>query len=217
MPAGYAGYVSPKALVVPGYTRTAGRFARANNNLEKKYLDSGLGSSGISTTGTFVSTVIPVVQGTTDQTRIGNKITVKNFSIRCAMSMDDQTTGVIVDGHIRVIVYIDKQANGATAATTDILTTAALSSYRNMDTVDRFVILKDKWMQYKVTATNALHTGQGSGQWWKWSKKLNLPVHYAGTTGAITEIKSNNIGVLFISDLSTLNMSMNCRTKFLDG
>lgn len=206
--------------VVPGYTRTVGAYGRANPRgplLEKKFLDTSIVNGSDCSAGTVLNTLNAVPQGTTDQTRIGNKITIKNINLHGFASMDDMTTGVFQDGILRVILYIDKQANGATAAVTDILKTAALASFRNMDQVDRFTILKDKTFLVPVRCTNALHTNQGYRPW-KMNLKCNIPVHFSSTTGAITEIRSNNIGLLYITDSAVTNPAFvgTARIKFLD-
>jgi len=121
-------------------------------------------------------------------------------------------------GMLRVIVYVDKQANGAAAAITDIVKTAALASFRNMDQVDRFDILMDKVFKIGSGGTNALHTDEGK-KYWKINKKCNYPVHFSSTTGAITELKSNNIGILYLADVANVNAAVAsvCRVKFVDA
>jgi len=51
-------------------------------------------------------------------------------------------------------------------------------------------------------------------------KKCNIPIEYSGTTGAITEIRSNNIFLLASSDGQAddlVTMVGNCRVRFSDG
>lgn len=215
---------SPSVSVTPGYTRTVGRYRRSlPNSLEKKYFDVFANNTAISTTGFILDSLNKVPQGTTDVTRIGNKINITNINFRIAFSLDDAGTGTLVNGHCRTIIYIDKQANGAAAAADDILITTgtpgqtALWKYRNMDQTDRFVILKDKIYSCDVISANVLHTAQGSSRWFKFSKKCDIPIHFSSTTGAITEIRSNNIGMLFVSDISTMNYTLQTRVKFIDA
>jgi len=222
------------AMVVPGYTRTGGAYRRsaaarkkAGCTPEKKYLDTTVGSTGISVTGSLVGngfTVVPL--GTGDKERIGNKISVCNFDLKFTFSLDDQTddTTETVRGNVRAILYVDKQTNGSNAAVTDILTTAAIYSFRNMDTVDRFKILMDR--TYNLAPQNAIATAAGDKHIdvgnFGWKKKSVtfknlLPVYYGGSTGAITEQKSNGIGMILISDLATINYTLNARLKYYDN
>lgn len=187
---------------------------------EKKYFETYASLSGDNTSPTIVNLCL-VPQGTTDVTRIANKIDVVNVGVRVAISMDDQTTGVMINGHVRMIIYVDKQCNGASISSTDLLKqstiTNVMASYRNLDNVDRFLILTDEILSFDVLSANALHTLQGSGDWRRWKKKCKIPVHYSSTTGAITELKSNNIGVFFVADNSVTNITYGARIKFYDS
>ena len=52
-----------------------------------------------------------------------------------------------------------------------------------------------------------------------WYAKLNLPVEYSSTTGAITEIKSNNIFLLASTANQTddeITVTATCRLRFTD-
>jgi len=211
-------YIVPSPRVVPGYTRTVGAYKRSiPGNIEKKFFDTACSDTSDMSGGAIVAASLNLIpQGTTDQTRVGNKITIRNVNVRFAISADDQTTGAFAAGAIRIIIYVDKQTNGATAAFTDILKGGQVTSFRNMDQVDRFIILKDKIYAPPVMAANALHTST-SARYYSISKKVNLPVHFSSTTGAITELRSNNIGFLAISDTASANIFNGvARVKFTD-
>lgn len=209
--------------VVPGYTQTRGRYARANSTSQKKYFDTQ-DTNNVATTGNVFASLNLIPAGTTDLTRVGGKCNISNLDVKFAFSLDQQASAVggILSGNVRFIMFIDTQANGATAAVADILTSASIYSFRNMDTVDRFRILCDK--MYNVTPQSAiwngttLYNGVGATKYFKKSwKKMNLPIHFSSTTGAITEIKSNNIGFLMISDNGGINYTLNARVKFYDA
>jgi len=204
--------------VVPGYTRTVGAYGRSLPlSIEKKYLDTSVIDTSDATSGVIIPSLNLVPQGTTDVTRVGNKITIRNINIHGYCNNDDQTTGTFAGSNVRVMVFLDKQANGGPAAVTDLLTTAAITSFRNMDQVDRFVILVDKIIHNPVVATNALHTSNGR-HYWNVNKKCMIPVHFSSTTGAITEVRSNNVGILYVTDTSSANAAANgrARIKFTD-
>lgn len=208
---------APRAtMVVPGYTRTVGAFARSRPGaIEKKYFETAIVSTTDMSAGIIVPSLNLVPQGTTDKTRIGNKINVVNLNMNFHFSQDDQTTLFFGNGPLRMIVYHDKQANGAAAVVTDILTTASILSFRNMDQVERFTILSDKLLNSPEVTANVAHTSN-SVMYKRWAKKMNIPIHFSSTTGAITELKSSNIGVLLIAAVSTTNWTANCRIKYLD-
>jgi len=214
-------FVAPRQTipVTPGYTRIVGSYKRAlPGSLEKKFLDTDVTNFSDVTAGVIVNSLNLVPQGTTDQTRIGNKIIVKNINIHATCNVDDQGTASFRGGVLRVILYVDKQANGATAAVTDILKTAAIHSFRNMDQTDRFDILMDRIIPCTVFGANALHTNEQT-KWWKANKKCDISVHFSSTTGAITELKSNNVGLLYIADSSFVNAAKvgTARIKYVDA
>lgn len=219
------GQAFKKAKIVPGFTRVGGPFARAfkanpsralMGPLEKKYLDVTTTTvSPITTAGAIVSTFTIIAQGTTEVTRVGGKITVTNFNIRGNISGLSQAAGQVGD-IVRIIVFVDKQTNGAAPAVTDLLKTANIYSYLNMDNVDRFQVLKDKFVSINQTGILAA-TSVYENKVFKVNKKLNMPIHYASTTGAITEVKSNNIYLLHISLTGESQISYSARTKFTDA
>lgn len=123
---------------------------------------------------------------------------------------------------VRLILYIDKQANGAAvSAVTDILETASWNSFRNLANQQRFQILSDRKfvMNYTNMASDA--AGQFStasvykqiDKYWK----VNAPIEFSATTGAIGEIRSNNIGVLAISATGRTQLLSKVRLRFSDN
>ena len=48
-------------------------------------------------------------------------------------------------------------------------------------------------------------------------KTCNMPIEYDSTTGAITEIRSNNIGVLLLSRNGVCTFGSKFRVRFSDG
>lgn len=207
--------------VVPGYTRVGGAYgrsnpiARARGMAEKKYQDVDIDAVAAGAAGTFLNTgsFCLIGQGTTKNTRIGNKINICNWNMHGVVYLPSSAT--IVADTMRIIVGIDKQANGATAAVTDVLEVAEYDSFRAMDSVDRFKVLKDKWITLNPQVSGAA-TGSINRHFKINIKNLNLPVHYSSTTGAITELRSNNLFVLLIAQVGNATMDMQSRVKFYD-
>lgn len=209
--------MGPGPMVVkPGFTRTVGAYKRSiPGNIEKKYYDATITQAADSSAGVIIPSLNLIAQGTTDQLRIGNKVNIRNINLKIHCYMDNQVALQPVNGMWRMILYVDKQCNGATAAVTDILKTADWQSFRNMDQVDRFIILKDKVYQLPVYTRDGSYSSQAD-RFFRMSKRMFLPVHFSSTTGAITEIRSNNIGLLLISSASFENTQIYFRTKFTD-
>lgn len=186
---------------------------------EKKYFDGNTIDNTLNVTGgnVFPTLVAGIVQGTTDNTRVGGKICVTNVNIRGFRNMASYGTAAFFGGYLRVILYVDKQTNGNGAIVTDILQSATINAYRNMNNLDRFIILKDKFYKTSVTATNALHTDT-SRQFWKINAKGKWEIQFSGNTGGIADLRSLNIGMLYItSDPNVQSCSLGrCRIKYYD-
>ncbi len=197
-----------------------GRVAIMNGEL--KFHDVDLDDSTISTTGTVTASINLIPQGVTEITRVGRKCTLRSIMWRYDVSLaevDAQPTAVSGD-IVRMILFIDKQANGATATVLDILKSTDYQSFNNLNNSGRFRTLMDKSI-----ALNYLTLGSDGGgvvssaeiiRQGTFFKKINLPVEFSAATGAITEIRSNNIGVLLISRNGIGIFNSKFRVRFSD-
>jgi len=206
-----------------GLLRTGGYYGRYNKPLvstnEKKFKDTTLAATAVPAAGVILSSSVNLIaQGTTESTRIGRKCQLRNIYIHGNISLPSTNTATQTSDIVRLIVYIDKQTNGAAAEVTDILKDADYRSFRNLANQERFVILKDK--TYDISAqAQATGTAQTTGvntYHIKMYKKLDLPIEFSSTTGAITEIKSNNIGIMAIGLSERAEVSYICRIRFDD-
>lgn len=191
---------------------------RSLANQEKKFLDTSIQNTADVSAGVIIPSLNLIPQGVTDVTRVGNKVTLTKVNLRGLAAMEDFGTAAFSGGVLRTILFIDKQTNGATAAVLDILRTAAVLSFRNMDNLDRFIILDDTTIRVPIESANVLHTAISRFPW-SVNKKINVDVHFSGTTGAITELRSSNIGLLYIADLAVVDAAIlgNARVKFVDA
>ncbi len=201
-----------------------------NDDDELKFHDVIVNVNDISSDGQIgKDSVNLIAQGTSESQRIGRKVTLKHIAYRYSYHMDrkqDQTS--IVNGQVvRLILYIDKQANGATAAVTDILEEATDNylSFLNLANKGRFVILMDRSHDlnyYTMTVIDNAGVPNYSSQKIikiadEFQTDLDLPINFNSTAGAITEITSNNIGLLFTStDFNTLDIESRVRIRFTD-
>lgn len=203
------------------YGRFRGRRARANGEL--KFFDTTQATEASGTGGVIHSASLNLIpQGVTESTRVGRKCTITSLMIRGDIEMDSTTTVTDAENRARVIIYLDKQANGATAAVLDILETATIDSFRNLSNSGRFKVLFDKnWIinAAGVFGGTAAPASTDVRRELKWFKKCNVPVEFSATTGAITEIRSNNIGLLSIikNAAATVNLAYTVRIRFSDN
>ncbi len=211
-----------------GYYRKTGfygRYNRRDGGGELKFHDVDLDSASVGTGGAIVASINLIGQNTTESTRIGRKCTLRSIGWRMQISLPEQdavATPAPPD-IIRVILYCDKQTNGAAAAVLDILETADFQSFNNLSNKSRFRVLMDKrWtLNYAGMASdNAAVVSQAAvTQTGVFFKKLNLPLEFSGTAdpSTITEIRSNNLGVLLITQTGAMNFNSKIRLRFSDG
>lgn len=147
------------------------------------------------------------------------------IDLHVQLKLPATTTVGNADDIVRYILYCDKQCNGATATVSDILEEVTpggndptYRSHLNLANMNRFKILHDK--TYKMIAPNG---GPAAGPIWqsgpdiryfKIKKRVHLPIEFDSTTGAITEIRSNNIGVLVIGEGGIAVLTGTYRVRF---
>ncbi len=204
------------AAIVPGFTSNRGFFGRFAQGGELKFFDQDIDDALIASGGTISDSLIKIAQGTTEVTRIGRKATIRSINWRFDIQLGTQTAGSATNDIVRIILYLDKQCNGATAAVLDILETADYQSFNNLGNKGRFRTLMDRTYDVNLTAGGGNGTAEDYGAYIvsdTFFKKVNLPIEWSSTTGAITEIRSNNIGLLIISKsgLATFNSKMRIR------
>ncbi len=186
-------------------TRRRGYYRKGHTVQELKFFDSTNTNATIGTTGAITGSINLVPQGIAENQRIGRKIQVRSIACRWWYNLPIlQDQADIGSGDtLRIIVFLDRQANGANAAVTDILETAQIESYLNLANKNRFQILMDR----KFTLNRQVAVTDGTNQSTtplfqfntQWYNKYNIPVEFDSTAGAITEVRSNNFAMLYIS------------------
>ncbi len=213
----YKPYTKKKTAVQYG-----GRYSVPNG--EMKFHDVDLDDAVIEATGAITASINLIPQGVTEKTRIGRKCTIRSIGWKFQMQIlegDAQATPVNADT-VRVIMYVDKQANKLTAAVTDILETADFQSFNNLANSGRFRTLMDRTYDLNPNAIGSdgagLMSTAGKTLSDSFYKKCNIPIEFTAGTGAITEITSNNIGVLLISGQDEVTFfGSKIRLRFSDG
>lgn len=199
----------------PSYTRATAYAAAA----ERKFWDGAKANSTIGAAGEVNELSLNLIpQGVTESTRVGRKCTVKQILIRGDVKLP---SAIVKDSNdrIRILVYLDKQANGATAAVLDLLEAATIDSFRNLAESSRFNVLMDKTIDLNKTAAAGDGTTNDFEQYFqsfKFFKNCNIPLQFNSTTGAISEISSNNIGVIAITHQGKAQLAYNWRLRYSD-
>lgn len=206
---------------VAGRNRTGGyygRFGAASGEL--KFFDVTLDDAVVAATGTITDSLNKIAQGTTESERDGRKCVISHIGWRFEISLPEiDAVATPASGDVlRIILYCDKQANGATAAVTDILELANYQSFNNLANTSRFRTLYDRviTINYATLASdNSAVVSQAnvirSGAMFK---KVKVPLEFSATTGAMSEIRSNNLGVLLISRNGLCAFNSHLRLRF---
>ncbi len=208
-----------------GFQRLGGYYGRfPPNGKEFKFFDVAASINFSAGVGTILDSLNEIPQGITESTRVGRKCTIVSINWHYCLSIpesDAQATPAEGD-MMRVILFLDKQANGATATTADLLeATVDWNSFRNLANSQRFTILMDRThtLNYMVMASDGAGlVSQARVQYQTdFYKKCNIPLEFDNTTGAITEIKSNNIGLAMMSSEGLGNLLFKYRIRFSDS
>ncbi len=208
----------------PGKDRTGGFYGRyAVGGGELKFHDVDLDDAVIASGGTVTASINLIAQGVTEKTRVGRKCTIRSINWRFNISLPERDA--IADPEpaetVRVIMFQDKQCNGAAAPILQISEVQNYQTFNNLANAGRFRTLVDR--TYDMNAPALASDGAGVVSQTEWNvngtffKKCNIPLEFDNTTGAITELRSNNIGVLLYSRSGIASFESKIRLRFSDG
>ncbi len=167
--------------------------------------------------------LLTIAEGNGESERIGRKLTIKKIGWRYECRIPTTATAANTSDIIRVMMVLDKQANGALGANTDVLENDDYQSFNNLSNSQRFRILMDK--------SYAMHCPAGSGRGTadtlsygehiitaQWHKECNIPIEYdnSASTGVITSIRSNNIFIIVGSKSGLGGFASQVRIRYTD-
>lgn len=168
--------------------------------------------------GTIHGSLNLIDNGTTTITRVGKQAQITKINMNWVISLPSTSTIANSSDTVRLIVYMDKQANGAEATVADILEAAEIRSFNNKANVNRFAILKNK--KYNLDAKSSISTATAGVDY---LKSINIKfgkhpckIEYKGTGGGIADVTSCNIGVLVLSLKGAITIGYKARVRFKD-
>ncbi len=203
-----------------GFDRKVGYYGRFASGKELKFHDVDTNDAVVATGGFVDAALITIAEGTTETSRIGRKITIKSINWRFNMELPAATSSSGSYDSIRVLLVLDKQCNGAAANILQVWETADYQSFNNLANKDRFRTLMDR--TYDVYGSGlggdgtTIDTGIG-GESDSFFKKCNIPINYDSNTGAITEIRSNNLVLILISSNGLIGFDGKMRIRYGDN
>ncbi len=203
-----------------GHGRTGGYYGRFHTHKtpELKFHDFQLNDAAVAATWTVFPSINLIPQGTTEITRIGRACTIKSiwWKVHMFKALSNSTSNT--HDVLRMVMFIDKQCNGAAAGATDLWEVDDFQSFRNLANQHRFTILCDKTISLNSYAGAGNGTANDFASFGKDTqiyKKVSIPLEFNSTAGAITEIRSNNIGIMLISQNGLCGLHSQFRLRFM--
>lgn len=234
----FAARTKRRGVVQNGYQRTGGNYGRYSGSgaatsryhQEKKFLDVSITRNDISQ-GTWLScsdpsggndNLLQIAQGTTESQRIGRYAYIRGIQLRYTAAFQGSDIAHLgANNHIRIVVVLDKQTNGAAMTGLDVMLTSSIRSWRNLENSQRFDILMDRTHIFHNgvvvdAATDEVAYDCIDG---KFYKPCSIKIEYSGLLGAITEEKSNSIHCFaFVEGTDgVVDLLMTWRFRFTDG
>ncbi len=202
---------------------TQAQLLAAMASKEVKFHDLDIDDAVVAIGGTVAQASCNLIaQGVGESQRVGRKCTLKsiNWRFTCGVPEADGAATAANSDVIRVILYVDKQANKAAAAVTDIVESSDYQTFNNLGNKGRFYTLMDR--TYDVNRLGGI--GTPADQDWAevfhtdtFFKDVSIPIEFTAATGAITEITSNNVGVLLLGKTGTGVFDSKMRVRFTDS
>lgn len=165
-------------------------------------------------------------QGDGEQQRDGRQYTIMSISLRGYVLFGNQDAAVVTSDHVRLVLVLDTQTNGAQLTATDVLDNfhgdndLQTNSFRNLEYTKRFRVLKDMVVRKPVTGVGTSSTaGQvisnACTRYFKMNCnfKKGIKVLCTGTAGTIANMVDNSIHLIAVSVNSgnTLRYVSRCR------
>lgn len=207
-----------------GYVRNVGFYNRLRNMMgqEMKFHDVEVASTA-PPAGLITDTLNSIPQGTNESERIGRRAVVKKIQCKFHITLPafSATSNIGRWDVVRVIFYLDKQCNGQAATVLNILETADFQAFNNLASRDRFVKLYDKSFSMAIAGA-AGDFGASAGYTAPkvinrtFYKSCDIPIEFNSPTGGLSSIRSNNIGVLLISENGYCDFEGKFRLRFTD-
>ncbi len=207
-----------------GYVRTGGYYGRfTSSRPEMKFHDVTVDDGVVAASMNVQTALLVIPEGNGESDRIGRKITIKKLGWRYEVLLPTTATAADTSDVVRVMMVLDKQANGALGVNTAVLEDDDYQSFNNLANSQRFRILMDK--SYSIASKSG--SGRGTTDTLsygdavitaQWHKNCNIPIEYdnSATTGVITTIRSNNLFVIVGSKSGVAGFRSKLRVRYTD-
>ncbi len=156
------------------------------------------------------TSLVIIPQNDTPTGRDGRKIVVTGIHFKGYLKLGTGSGG----DAIRIVLYVDKQPNGAVATTASYWSRADDNgnSFRNLTSVKRYRVLMDKTYVVNPGASSVVSPLRRL----EWNFKVNIPINYTSTVGAITELLETNIGLMSSCKGADFDLDGTWRIRYMD-
>ncbi len=227
-----------QALIVRRGARIAERIRAQNKRTggfagrEAKFLDTNVTTDPFTTAwlpmdpGSSVDTISAVAQGIGESQRVGRAYRIHSISIRGFMTIAaaESATAPVDDTICRIALVLDKQTNAAQLSAPNVYSAAASSdvnSFRNMQFIDQFDVLKTvtrtmKPGQTNEGAANLFSNGTIRSTPWSMHVNFNPPIKVVcpGTTGVVASVADNSFHVIGTATSAQATLTYTSRVRY---
>lgn len=177
---------------------------------------------------TGLNTLFCPTQGTDYTQRIGRKVQLLSLRINFILNVPVKQDAVLTIESIRtrIILYMDKQANGTQSQGEDVMATTnsdPLTAFTNPRNYGRFKIIKDKKINFSnIFAIYDSATVDSSGLVRSFSMsykpKKPLYVEFSGSSGTFADIVNNSFHLIAVTSMNDPQVfgRYSCRGCYID-
>lgn len=204
-----------------GYTRTSGAYGRftGHHAMEAKYHDVASDDPVVTITWVITDSLVKIGQGTTEKLRDGRRCTIHSIQANVRVLLPATVLVANTADTIRFVCYLDRQCNGATATSAQLFKSDDFLTFMNLNNSRRFKILWTKTIDISAEAGSG-DSDRTTSEYgavtisFKIYKKVHIIMEYDSTAGAITEIRSNNIGLAVVTGGNFCGYTSEWRFRF---
>lgn len=182
---------------------------------EIKNIDTIKTATTASTVGTILSdTLNAPTQGDDTNSRDGRQIICKSLYLKGRVTKAKHAT--IDSDSCRVVVYWDRQPNGAATTISQLFSSADIDCHVNPLFNQRFVILSNKVYDLNSGGWDGTTSFEVNESFDLFIPLKDIPVTFKTNVGTVADCETNNFGVAAFSENGLVTVQYNCRLKFTD-
>lgn len=151
---------------------------------DNQFFDTSVAASIAATTAAYVNIFLPTL-GTGRSNRYGDK------TVMLSISWSIFVNPINVTGPFRMILFYDKQTNGAAPPSPDPLTADGAHTFKNPDLRHRYIILRD-WIVSNDTQDSGL-ANPARDYIQKGRLTCRLPTMFTASAGAVADIATGSL------------------------